>query len=480
MGWWLCLGSAGVLAAEATPELAEHWRALTRGDVEAAYTLLAENHPGALAQVGDTQFVTALASAHARAVQRAAAVAGYEGYIATLGEFAAALGDGHIGSGPHFLPRTLQWPGLLVAKRGSAWTVVEQDPAAALRLAGARLVSCDARAADAFASEALHFRAVASVQAAQAMNGAWLLLDDGNPFLTRPQACVFELGGTQLPLTLQWHSISRDAVFRDHWRLPYGAAGYGLRALPGGGYWIAIQQLTPPAQAVLDAAQAQQAALRSASFVVVDLRGNGGGDDAYGRELAQILYGADYVAQRLGAHEGVDDCQAFRASPANIEATRRLAAAFRSSGDTAGAAMYSAALAKMVAAAAAGRELSGSLTCPKPASRAHKALALMRGKVLVLSDVACFSSCIQTVGYFRTLGAEQIGQITGADTHYSEVRQIELPSGLSAFSTLMAIMTDAPRELGPYLPAVEYQGDIADTAAVTQWVLQQVHAASSP
>jgi hypothetical protein len=48
----------------------------------------------------------------------------------------------------------------------------------------------------------------------------------------------------------------------------------------------------------------------------------------------------------------------------------------------------------------------------------------------------------------------------------------------AAFSTLMAIMTAAPRELGPYLPEVEYPGDIADTAAVTQRVLLLQHANS--
>ncbi|HET6971352.1 MAG TPA: hypothetical protein VFH92_09520, partial [Phenylobacterium sp.] len=94
----------------------------------------------------------------------------------------------------------------------------------------------------------------------------------------------------------------------------------------------------------------------------------------------------------------------------------------------------------------------------------------MRGQVFVLTDAVCFSSCLQAVEFFRNLGAVQLGQPTGADTHYSEYRQITLPSGLSTFSTLAAMIPAAPRNIGPYTPRDAYDGDIADTAAVEAWV----------
>jgi len=78
------------------------------------------------------------------------------------------------------------------------------------------------------------------------------------------------------------------------------------------------------------------------------------------------------------------------------------------------------------------------------------------------------------VGYFLKLGAVLAGQTTGADTHYSEVREITLPSGLSTFSTLRAIMTDAPRDIGPYTPSHPYAGDISDTAALETWIAKTV------
>jgi hypothetical protein len=100
----------------------------------------------------------------------------------------------------------------------------------------------------------------------------------------------------------------------------------------------------------------------------------------------------------------------------------------------------------------------------------HDSSSLLRAKLFVLTDAACFSSCIKTVGDFLKLGAAQIGEPTGAVTHYSEVRELVLPSGLSTFSTLMAIMTESPLRIGPFVPKYEFDGDIADTAALEKWV----------
>ena len=90
-GFLLLLMTESAFAA-APNDLSRAWQTLTRIDVEAAYDLLKDNHPAALPEVGDTQFTQALAAAHAKALARVPAVASYEGYIATMSEFANAMG----------------------------------------------------------------------------------------------------------------------------------------------------------------------------------------------------------------------------------------------------------------------------------------------------------------------------------------------------------------------------------------------------
>jgi hypothetical protein len=459
-------------AGEASPA-ADQWHTLTRIDVEAAYDLLIENHPGALPQVGDTAFRATLTMAHEHALSRAADVTGYAGYVAAMGEFAGAMGDGHIQSRPLFLPRTVAWTGLIAAKRGPDWVVGNEEPRIlGSQLIGARIISCGQTPVASWSRETLHFRTTASVEAMQANEAGWLLVDDGNPFIERPSSCVFEQDGKQSSISLRWTKIGREKLLQHYWVQPYGAAGYGLRR-SGNGYWVALQDLTPPAQQVIGAVEADLTALRGAPYVVVDLRGNGGGNDAYGRDLADGLYGKSYVNAVLGSKvDASGECDpVFRASQANIAAAVTSEMRFRNAGDEAAAKDYASAASAMKNAMSAGRALTGSPVCTiKNPVASRIPPSLMRGRVFVLTDSACFSSCIQMVMFFRKLGATQVGQATGADTHYSEYREIVLPSGLSVFSTLQALIPGASHDIGPYLPQYDYKNDISDTAALEIWV----------
>lgn len=279
-------------------------------------------------------------------------------------------------------------------------------------------------------------------------------------------------------MPLQWSTISRYKLLGEIWKRPYGAAGFGVRA-SGAGYWIGIQELTPAAQAVIDSATEQAATLRAASYVVVDLRGNGGGDDAYARALAEALYGPQYVTSILGPPESESGgCRSvYRASAGNIEASEHLAATMQQRGDATVAALYREANRSMRSAAALGHSLSGPVICPPKPKAAHaKTASLMHAKVVLLTDSACFSSCLQATAFFRALGALHVGHTTSANTHYSEARGVVLPSGLTSFVTLWAIMPDAPLRIGPFVPAHLYGGDISDTAKLEQWVAETMAA----
>ena len=449
------------------------WQDLTRIDVEAAYHLLADNDPAALPQVGDRTFTTALAEAHRRALARAAQVTNLEGHDATLAAFANAMGDGHIWSYGEFLPRTVKWAGIIVAKRGPNWVVAKDDRKITGRtLDGADILSCDGRPISQVAQRILPFHAVMSDEAEEVLRAGWLLIDDSNPFVHPPAACVFDRRGTHLDVALHWTRIGFVKLVRSEWPRPFGQAGFGVRR-SGKGYWISIQALTPKAQPVLNAVRAEQTQIRAAPYVVVDLRGNGGGDDSYGRRLAQELYGTAYVDAILGPGVfAAGSChEVYRASPQNIVALSEAAQVFRRTGDMIGAKAYHDAVARMKAAQAHGQALTGPLTCtPAPSVQHTAAPSRFKGKVFVVTDAACFSSCINVVGFFRKLGAVQVGENTGSDTHYAEVRQIVLPSGLSTFSTLQAIMPDYPPTIGPFVPRRIYGGNIADTPALEAWI----------
>jgi len=142
----LLLATGSSQTANPTEQVAEHWKDLTTIDVETAYALLRDNYPAAAPETDDPTFKSALATAHASALARAAKVTGYEGYVATMGEFADAMGDGHIWSHPLFFPRTVEWVGLIAARHGQHWIVASgDDQVSGSPLVGSRIVSCDGR-----------------------------------------------------------------------------------------------------------------------------------------------------------------------------------------------------------------------------------------------------------------------------------------------------------------------------------------------
>jgi hypothetical protein len=446
------------------------WKQRTERDVEAAYRLLKDNHPAASVDTHDPAFVERLNKAHTIAARRAALVTSLDGYNATLRGFAYSMGDGHIWSHPKSEESDIYWAGIIVAKRAADWVVVREDLSlVGNNIVGSTLVSCDHKPTAKFAEQVLSFRAVAGDAAMETMRAARLLMDDGNPFIKRPSVCRFQMKGHTSPLTLNWQKANIDQLQKAYWKPVPGNAGFGVRAI-GGGYWVSMEALDPKAQLVIDKVAENSSAIRKSRYVVVDLRGNFGGNDLYGRKLADTLYGPNYVRSRLGPISG--GCPPiFRASPDNIAATKVYIKDFEKSGDVDGAAEYKKALQAMEAARKNGMELTGGITCQSNLSRYEDATSsLIDSPVIVLTDVGCFSSCINTVGYLIRLGAIQVGQMTGSDTHYSEVREISLPSQLSTFSTMMALMPDAPAHIGPFIPTVPYAGDISDTEALETWI----------
>jgi hypothetical protein len=77
-----------------------HWRQIAVIDVNAAFDLLSQNHPGAATELRDLNFQHRLTAAHVAALNRAQRVSSYQGYVATLAAFANSMGDKHIGAGP--------------------------------------------------------------------------------------------------------------------------------------------------------------------------------------------------------------------------------------------------------------------------------------------------------------------------------------------------------------------------------------------
>jgi hypothetical protein len=458
------------------------WGEITRADVEAAYKLLRDNHPGGAEDLHDLAFQERLNNAHHAALDRASTVASYQGYAAVLAGFAAGMGDKHIWSRPTLATNLPRWTGIVPSKRGNDWIVTDTDESRA-SLRGATLMSCDGVNIDDLGRKNLGgFRVDWNVGAQQAQSAPWLLIDEGNPFIDRPAACLFEQGGERHTLKLDWMRIKREKLLpRLHAAIGGGAAGFGVRRV-GRGYWIALQSLQDDqAASVVKQVEDQKAALRAAPFVVLDMRGNGGGSSLFGRQLATSLYGREYVEAILDSDTN-PGCEAvWRVSEGNIKNLEFLLHSQAVHMAPAAKAIGEVQLQKMLTARDHHKEFSGDINCPQAllqAAPADPPASLLNARMLLLTDSLCFSSCLLVTEDFINLGAFHIGQTTDSATHFLEVREEYLPSGYSLFSTLQVVAPGNPYQIGPFEPDLLYNGDIADTRALEAWVIASAVPAS--
>ena len=464
---------AAPLAAQSLNATEQAWNALARADAEAALALVGASHPGAAPELGDQHFQERLAAARANAEQRLPLVKDYYGHAALMNGLANEFRDGHIWSNALVSPSRRSWAGIVMARSGGKWIVGAQDKAASEPdLEGARLLSCDGVVADRFARDRTGtFYAHPGIEADMASNAYTLLLDDRNPFVPRAATCRFQLAdGRTVDHKLQWRDV-RLASLQEVVSKSYRPAQAGLGVTSfAGGHWIELGGLNNEAARVVDAARAQQAALRASPMVVIDLRGNSGGNSQYAMDIARSLVGDDRAA---AADRPTSACSGayWRVSANNLEALRRFVAGLPEERRP----EWQAQAEDMAEALRTGRTFSPAL--PACASEAGKSPpqpgrlppTAMKGRLVLVTDRACFSSCLIAADLFRRLGALHVGEATDMSTRYMEVREIVLPSGLRTFSTLQKVALGLG-DFGPYEPQVFYPGPLAETDKLKAWV----------
>jgi hypothetical protein len=282
--------------------------------------------------------------------------------------------------------------------------------------------------------------------------------------------------GAARQIALAWRSVPHTTLNDKISRLvTRPAPGMGVAPFAGG-YWISIETLGPSAAKLVDAVREQQAALRAAPMVVIDMRGNGGGNSAYARQIIEMLQGEDRV-KALDTTDSACVGAFWRASTGNLHQVRAAQAQAAKRGDTDTADWYASIVAQMEQALAAKNAFAPALpSCAAHSAEARPAPKLaasvapaMRGKLVVVTDRWCFSSCLIAANSLRRLGALHVGETTNMATRYMEVREVTLPSGMRTFSTLQKVSLSSS-DFGPYEPEIVYPGDLSDDKALKEWV----------
>lgn len=212
-------------------------------------------------------------------------------------------------------------------------------------------------------------------------------------------------------------------------------------------------------------------ALRQATpaLLILDLRGNGGGAAAPGDAVLAAIWGE----QALPALDGRRaSASLWRVSDGVIDnlQTRRARIAARYPQELPGFDRLLDGL------RTARREGAALYRDPLPRASAGTPPHGGPARIVAITDGACISACLDFMDrLLEGPGVEQVGQPTGADTLYTEVESVPLPSGRATLLLPMQRLEGRQRgAMQAYAPRVRLDGD----AALRAWLRREIDAVS--
>lgn len=446
-----------IAASPQLPASPDEWAKLAQQDIQAAYEMTAENHPG-VADPQNPHFLRLLQQARTNALLLQ--VRDAYGYEAAIDRFSASLRDGHAGAYatlPDSIPTIRHWPGFIVAWRGDAFSVFYSEQQGVV--AGMKLLSCDGKSAE----QLMKDRVFAFVGQADQPGHWWsysrrLLLDDGNPFNRPLQQCQLrQPDGVTVTVELKWRPRPESVMPQveaatNGDKLPVALSWPHAQVA-----WIAMPTFSPdPAdiqryEQLFADLQQQRTQLLAAKAIVLDLRHNQGGSSYWSTQVAYQLWGKQRVDHLREAHFSRTKVWWF-ASPGNTAYVVSLYDVMKSQGQTEYLPWIKSVGEGMQQAMRSGKpfyvDAAESKAEPLPDA---KQLPELTTPVYVIMPGQCASACLDAVDIFSLFTNTKLaGATSSADSTYMDVRVQPLPSGLGQVIIPTKVIVDRPRANGQY------------------------------
>jgi Peptidase family S41 len=480
----LALAAGLALAASPSSTSRSPWSLMAQQDVEAMHRTVLESHPGPVDRA-NPGFDVWLERGYREALARARKARTLGAYTATLRRYASGFRDGHLQLQPLVQPTQVSWPGFVVAQRQGRYVVASvEEGASGLPPLGAELVACDGvPAAELFERTVWPTVTGPDVEAMRVRNAPRLLQDEGDPEVTRPKACEVRMEGVARTVELRYRDSSPEKQGERIKSAAFGARPqFGTHPFGKGGLWVSIPSFHAPESeqtlASLRALVEQASGWREASVLVLDVRGNTGGNSAWGDNMLRGLYGKELftAAVEETPQEGAQYVD-WRVSKDNVTYMGFLANVV-SEQQGKDAALVGLLRRMEVGMKEALKKRQALFHLPDEGPKEVQRAATLppspvRGRVFLLTDGRCASACLDFADSALALpGVTHVGLPTSADSVYMEVRVQELPSGAARMGVPIKVYRNRPRGHNvPYLPTHSFDGDMGDTPALEQWIL---------
>lgn len=367
------------------------------------------------------------------------------------------------------------WPGFLTATDAAGVTRVTVSTVASFPLGG-RITACDNMPVQHLLDERVHpYRTNAGIPHERLLTASFLFVWDADDRANLMKACTIKVGGAQRRAALNWKLVDAETLAR---RLPEAQNlvelplavrqidGVWFVSLPSFNWWGGKAALM---QAMVEEVKRQAATLHAAPYVVIDVRGNPGGNSQWAREIAAALWDDAAVSAITDSFDQTVD---WRASAQNAALTRASAARSLAAGLLDDARTRNDVVDRMDAARAKGQALFTDPAPPASPGLPSGYRSPFKGKLFLLADMRCASACLDFADIVTHMpGVMLVGQPTSADTLYIDNVEKALPSGDARLSYSLKVYRHRARGSNQwYVPARLWSGGLMTDAAVARWI----------
>jgi hypothetical protein len=459
--------STGASTIAASPP---DWRAATLADLQEMHDRIAANTPGPV-DPRNPQYKVWLEQGLIEAQTLAQSSTSKAQYVRALRLYANGFRDGHVQVGANG-DSSFIWPGFLTVLGDDNRTRVAAVGADAPVQVGDELTGCDGLDADALTRERVdRFRYNPDIphsRANQSYRLFYTLADD--PDLIK--SCSFKHGNGEQTVALRWQSVDDKTLSKAIDALPGGVTpSFGVRQVDGV-WFVSAPSFNKPAatmQPLLDSVRSHINALRQAPVVVIDVRGNGGGNSSWGSKLAAALWDEKSVDLIERSFDWTTD---WRASRLNIDLTRANAAKSAAQGLAEDAAFRTKMADAMQRALERGEALVTSPEPPTTQGLPTGAKSPFKGRVFLLTDTRCASACLDFADIvLRLPGVAHAGLPTSGDAVYIDVVEKDFASGLGGMAWPIKVYRNRIRSNNAYYtPRYRWPGGPMEDPAVAHWL----------
>ncbi len=436
------------------------WAETIKKDIESAYLIYMDNHPGVL-DPNTPNFSRTLQEARSQALKFAHQESTRKSYNDALATFSAVLSDGHALIYPnheHTQRGVEHWPGFVVAWRGDKLFIHSSEREDLTP--GLQILSCDDTPIHDYLEAHLPL-----IYARPKEPGAWWfktpLLFTHNDLSIHPriQSCdVMDSTQQKRHVELTWSASPEDL----HERIRNATDGertpIGLQKKAGNIYWISLPNFSPDQQEqqaykqLFEALDENQEDLHQSRAIIIDLRHNSGGSSRWGVKVAEHLWGASLVEHSRRELFSETEIR-WRVSRGNISYMQDdLLEVVKGYGDDRVTQQVTELIEHLKQAE---RQSLPYYTQKKSLSTSSSSTTTHANKfhapVYVLTSGRCASACLDAVDIFTLFkNVKLVGAPTSADSIYMEVRSQPLPTGQGTIVIPMKMWANRPRRSGDY------------------------------